>query len=188
MRLARRSPGWINAFPDHMLRETLLRVLHREISSVRLEVMAYPDDDALWRVVPGISNSGGTLALHLAGNLRHFVGTVFGGTGFVRDREWEFAARNLSRADVAAHLTDTLSHLVTTLEELDPARLDAMYPAPVGPDLQVPADALMVHLAVHTGYHLGQIDYHRRIVTGDPTTVATLPMAKLIGAMPTNDV
>ena len=56
------------------LRDNVLRMLHRELAAVQREIEAYPNDDSLWQLAPGISNSGGTLALHLAGNLRHFVG------------------------------------------------------------------------------------------------------------------
>jgi hypothetical protein len=65
----------------------------RELVTLRKQIEAYPSDESLWKVVPGISNSGGTLALHLAGNLQHFIGAVLGSTGYIRDRDAEFSVR-----------------------------------------------------------------------------------------------
>src|SRR5207245_5132891 len=62
-------------------------ILARDLRALRREIEAYPEERDLWRVQPGITNSGGNLALHLAGNLQYFVGTVLGGTGYVRDRD-----------------------------------------------------------------------------------------------------
>ena len=63
-----------------VLRDTVLRLVLRDLAALQREVTAYPDDESLWRVAPGITNSGGTLALHLAGNLRGFIGSVLGGS------------------------------------------------------------------------------------------------------------
>jgi uncharacterized damage-inducible protein DinB len=162
------------------LRDVLLRVLHRDLGALHREILAYPDDAALWRVVPGIANPGGTLALHLSGNLRHFVGATLGGTGYTRDRPAEFASRDLTRADVAAQVADALAQVTRTLQALDPAALDGTFPAPVGPGLTLDTTTMLVHIATHTAYHLGQIDYHRRMVSGDGTTVDTISLPPLL--------
>jgi hypothetical protein len=166
------------------LRDNVLRMLHRELAAVQREVEAYPDDESLWRVAPGISNSGGTLALHLAGNVRHFVGAVLGGSGYKRDRDAEFSARGLPREHVSRELGDAMSQAVRALRGLDPAKLDAEFPIAVGPGLTLRTDVMLLHLSVHAGYHLGQIDYHRRMIAGDATTVGTLPMPALLESLP----
>lgn len=158
---------------SHSLRDTILRLLVRDIEAVRHEVAAYPSDDALWAVAPGVANSGGNLALHLAGNLRHFIGALLGNSGYVRHRESEFSTRGLSRATVIAELADAQRQVTTTLLALDASRLDEEFPEAVM-DTRLPTAAFLLHLATHLTYHLGQVDYHRRISTGMSTTVKTL--------------
>lgn len=156
-------------------------IFARELTSLRHEVDAYPTDADLWRVVPGIANSGGNLALHLAGNLQHFVGRVLGGSGYVRNRDAEFATRGLSRAEVGKLVDEALAAVTNTFRNLGAAELAAEYPEPVAKVRLNTADFL-THLASHLGYHLGQIDYHRRIVTGNSVTVGTVSPVKLASA------
>ena len=167
-----------------LLCDTVLRLLHRDLAAVQREVLAYPDDLSLWRVVPGIANAGGTLALHLAGNLRHFVGATLGGTGYQRDRDAEFNDRGMTRDAVSAQLEDAMAQVVTTLRALDATRLGDDFPIMMGNAVTLRTDVMLVHLATHTSYHLGQIDYHRRIVTGNPATVGALPLPALVGPLP----
>ena len=144
----------------------LAALLARDLRAVRREIEAYPDDGAPWRTLPGLPNAAGTLALHVAGNLRHFVGARLGGTGYVRDRDREFAARDVPRAEIVAALDAALDEVARALAALDDATLARSYPDEVGGRV-VGTGELLTHLATHLAYHLGQIDYHRRAVTGD---------------------
>lgn len=157
------------------VRDYIMRALLRDLGALEREVMAYPDDETLWRVVPGIANSGGTLALHLAGNIRQNVGANLGDTGFVRDREAEFSARGLTRSAVATQVADAMAHVSRTLTTLDPDRLDTVYPVQLY-ERAFRTDALLLHIVTHLAYHLGQVDYHRRIVTGDGAIADTLSL------------
>jgi hypothetical protein len=158
-------------------------ILVRELTSLRQEIEAYPTDADLWRVVPGISNPGGTLALHLAGNLQHFVGRILGGTDYVRNRDLEFSARGLSKAEVVAKINEAVSTVEQTFRRLDAAALESEYPEAVA-KVRLNTGDFLIHLASHLAYHLGQVDYHRRIVTGSPTTVGAVLPTKLASARP----
>lgn len=153
-------------------------VLARDLRALAREVEAYPADALAWELLPGTANSAGTLVLHLVGNLEHFVGAVLGQTGFVRDREAEFATRGLTRADLLARIETAAKSVDATLERITPERCDAPYPAPVGNRTLRTADFLL-HLATHLNYHLGQIDYHRRALVPDAGTVDAVPLAEL---------
>jgi hypothetical protein len=150
----------------------------REVRAVRREIEAYPDDAAVWRAVPGLPNAGGTLALHVAGNLRHYVGARLGGTGYVRDRPREFAARDVPRAEILAQLDAALADVTRVLPAVDPATLGAEYPERFGERAFTTAE-MLVHLGAHLAYHLGQIDYHRRAATGDATGVGAIAISEL---------
>lgn len=160
---------------------TIGTILVRELTSLKAEVEAYPTDADLWRVVPGITNSGGTLALHLAGNLQHFVGAVLGGSSYVRNRESEFATRDLSRAEVAGRIDDTIAAVLQTFRNLGPSDMASEFPEPVA-KLRFNTGDWLTHLVAHLGYHLGQVDFHRRIVTASTATVGTVPIGKLVSA------
>lgn len=161
--------------------EQMRAILLRDLRALRREIEAYPDDAAVWAVPEGISNSGGTLVLHLVGNLRTFVGRVIGGDGYERDRPREFETRNLPRAELLRDIDLTIAAVDRAMPMLTADALAAEYPMAVGP-VTVNTQDLLVHLAVHLGYHLGQVDYHRRIVTRSPATVATVAPAELRSA------
>lgn len=153
-------------------------VLTRDLRALRREIESYPNDADLWRVAPGVTNSGGNLALHLAGNLQHFVGKVLGHTGYVRHRDAEFKSRDLPRTQVLADIDRALAAVETGLARLADADLSADFPEPLAGRRVSTADALL-HLMTHCAYHLGQVDYHRRLVTGQPTTVGTMAPGEL---------
>ncbi|HKP28801.1 MAG TPA: DinB family protein [Gemmatimonadales bacterium] len=156
----------------------LNRLLLRELATFRREVELFPDDASLWRTAPGVTNSAGNLALHIAGNLRHFVGTVLGGTGYVRNRDAEFGAKEGTRASVVQELEAAESEVAATLAKLDDAALQQAYTqGPKGVD--VTAQRWLIHLASHAAFHLGQAGYLRRIVTGNGATADTVSVKVL---------
>ncbi len=156
----------------------LTRLLLRELDAFQREIDLFPDDASIWAVLPGISNPAGTLALHIAGNLQHFVGAVLGGTEYVRDRPAEFAVRDLPRERVTAELSAAADAVRRILPGVADDTLRAPYPAPVN-DLTVRTDLWLMHLVAHTAFHLGQAGYLRRCLTGDTTSAHPLPLAPL---------
>jgi len=156
----------------------LSRLLARELATLRDELLAYPDELAIWSMPAGVPNSAGNLALHLVGNIRWFIGAQLGASGYVRDRDAEFARRNVPRAEILEQVRLAIDEVTRTIAALDPASLDAPYPQEVG-GLRFTTGRFLLHLEGHFGYHLGQIDYHRRIVTGNSTGVGALSLPAL---------
>lgn len=161
-----------------MLVESLEALIVRELRAVKRELDAYPDDAAVWRPVPGVPNTAGTLALHVAGNLRHFVGAVLAGDGYVRDRDAEFARRDVSRAELHRELDAAIESVQRALRGPASAALRAPYPRPVA-DRKVHATTFALHLLAHLAYHLGQIDLHRRVATGNAAGVDAVSVREL---------
>jgi hypothetical protein len=141
-------------------------VLSRDLESFAREIEMFPDDDLVWKVVPGVTNSAGTLALHVCGNLQHYVGAVLGGTGYVRDREREFTQRSGSRAELAAGLRETIAVVSRVVPAISADVLEREYPEEVG-GVRPQTGLFLLHLCVHLAHHLGQAGYLRRIVTGE---------------------
>lgn len=158
--------------------ETVKLLLVRELSSFKREIEAFPNEADIWAAPPGISNSAGNLALHCAGNLQHFIAAKLGASGYVRDRDSEFSRRNVPRVELLAEIDRAIAAVEATLTKITDADLPTAFPEKLANKL-VAADVFLLHLAVHLAYHLGQADYHRRMTTGDATTVNTVAVADL---------
>ena len=158
--------------------EYIAGVIVRDLKGVRRELEAYASESDMWRVAPGIANSAGTLALHLAGNVQHFFGAVMGGTGYKRDRDAEFSRRDVPRAELLAEVEAAIAVVDRGLAQVSEAALAAEFPERIAGHT-VTTGEWLVHLVAHLGYHLGQIDYHRRLVTGQGETVGTMGLAEL---------
>ena len=164
-----------------MITSVVAAILDRDLRALRRELEAYPDDRTVWAELPGLPNSAGTLILHLAGNLQHYVGATLGGSGYRRDRSAEFARRGVSRAELLDEIERARTAVRTTLERLDPDVLDREYPEAFT-GVRVRTGELLVHLCAHLTYHLGQVDVHRRIVTGSGEGIGAVRTAEIARA------
>jgi uncharacterized damage-inducible protein DinB len=161
-----------------MVLDWLRQVLMRDLASLSAQLDAYPDEQDIWRSVPGATNSAGTLALHLAGNLQHYFGTRLGRSGYVRDRVAEFDTRDLTRAELLRRVEDARLAVQKALQVATDESLELDYPEELG-GVTLSTGQFLVHLAGHLSYHLGQLDYHRRTVTGE----ASVPGMQSIKAL-----
>lgn len=153
-------------------------VMVRDLRALAREVSAYPTDAQLWQPLPGITNTGGSLALHLAGNIRHFFGAVLGGSDYVRDREREFNGRGIARAEIVAEIEIAIAEAERVIPTLTPATLAAPFPVEFA-GRRAPTARVLAHLCSHLAYHLGQIDYHRRLVAPASGTAGTMSVTEL---------
>ncbi|MCB0429337.1 MAG: DinB family protein [Flavobacteriales bacterium] len=135
----------------------------RDLTKLEEEVLAFPDDDALWKIIGQVSNSGGNLALHLCGNLNHFIGAVLGNTGYVRERDKEFNTKGLSRQEVASEIRTCRETVLQILGSLKGTDVNIPYPVKVF-DRDMTIGHFIMHLLGHLSYHLGQINYLRRVL------------------------
>ena len=158
--------------------EPVRSVMLRELRALDREIAAYPDDESVWKAPEGISNSAGNLALHMAGNLRHFIGGVLGGSGYVRDRDAEFKTTGLSRDELRAIVASTIDELSKAFDRITDEQLLREFPLPIM-ERRLRAFDFVTHLAVHLSYHLGQLDYHRRLLTPGAKTVDTVSPKEL---------
>ena len=154
------------------------RLIGRELATVRDQLLAYPDTASIWALPNGLPNSAGTLAMHIAGNLRWFIGAQLGASGYVRDRDAEFNSRGVERDELIRQIEAAADEVTRALATLDDARIEQQFPLEVA-GARLPTGRVIAHLAVHLGYHLGQMDYHRRIVTGVNKPLGALAPALL---------
>lgn len=146
-----------------MLNQTLNTLFQRDLEKLKVEIESYQSEGNIWVVADGISNSSGNLALHLIGNLNHFFGKNVGNTGYVRDRPAEFASKNIPKEKLLADIVATQTMLAKVFVNMDPSKLETIYPERYN-DMEVTHEQIFVHLYGHFTYHLGQINYHRRLL------------------------
>ena len=146
-----------------MITETLQQIYQRDLDKLKIEIGQYASDERLWVTSGDIPNSAGNLSLHLIGNLKHFIGAVLGGSGYVRDRDTEFAIKDATKDEILTAIDETSEVVSTTLANLTADEIAAAYPIEVFGH-PMTTEYFLIHLATHLNYHLGQINYHRRLL------------------------
>jgi hypothetical protein len=161
------------------IQQSMTALLQRELQAFERELDLFPDDQSVWQTVPGVPNSAGNLALHVAGNLQFFVGRVLGGSSYVRDRDREFSTRSGSRAEIIHELHSAAAAVRTVLPNLTSDVLDRRYPEQVVAGRGIQTLTFLMHLCVHASFHLGQAGYVRRAVTGRAESSGPVPLGVL---------
>ena len=146
--------------------DTLSKLYEQGLTKLKSEVESYPSEADLWKTGGNIPNSAGNLALHLVGNLNHFFGATIGGTGYVRDRDAEFSSGQVSKQQLIGEIDKALDIVKNSLEKVDANDLNKTYPIQFQNE-DVSTEYVLNYLLGHFNYHLGQIDYHRRLLVGE---------------------
>ena len=146
-----------------MLSDTLKLLFQRDLEKLKSEINLYQNEENLWLTDSNISNSAGNLCLHLVGNLNAFIGAAVGKTNYIRQRDLEFSLKNVPRTELVEQIENTINVVETTLDELTEARLREDFPIQVFRE-KTSTEYMLVHLTTHLAYHLGQINYHRRLL------------------------
>jgi len=146
-----------------MLLNELIILFERDIDRLYNEIEAYSDEEILWQTNQNISNSAGNLCLHLLGNLQAFVGHELGGYDYTRDREFEFAGKDVPKSQLLSDLSNLKRIIVSSLEGMDETMISKNYPKEIF-GKPMTNEYFLLHLYGHFNYHLGQINYHRRLL------------------------
>jgi len=145
------------------MKESLVKLFNRDIEKLKTEISSYKSEESLWKISGDIKNSGGNLCLHLCGNLQHFVGAVLGNSGYIRNRDAEFSNKNVPRNEMLQEIEETKNMVDKTLNSLNEEILEKTYPVNKYGE-EMTTGYFLLHLFGHLSYHLGQINYHRRLV------------------------
>ena len=145
-----------------MLIETLKSLFNRDLNQLKIEIESYQDESQLWVIDKNISNSGGNLCLHLIGNINTYIGAEIGKTGYIRNRPLEFSLKDIPKSELINKIEQTILVVNKALDSLTEADLETIYPQIVF-EKEMTTGFFLVHLSTHLAYHLGQINYHRRL-------------------------
>lgn len=143
--------------------QSIQKIIDRDLTVLENEIALYPSDQLVWATTGAIKNSAGNLSLHLCGNLQHYIGAVLGHSGYIRNRDNEFAAHGIPKIELLNEIRKTKNSVALALGSLQQNVLTMPYPEEV---FKVPmtTEYFLIHLTSHLGYHLGQINYHRRMI------------------------
>jgi hypothetical protein len=148
---------------ENPLLQTFASLFERDLKKLEEEIKQYGNEVLLWKTDGQIKNPAGNLCLHLCGNLQYYIGTRLGNSGYERNRALEFSAKNVARTQLLEEIQRTRKSVAEALQKMNDGDLDKLYPEEV---LSYPMTTVffLIHLSGHLGYHLGQINYHRRLV------------------------
>jgi uncharacterized damage-inducible protein DinB len=142
----------------------LKNLYNRDLARLKTEIAAYSDENNIWQVDKGIANSAGNLCLHLVGNLNAYIGAGLGKTGYVRNRDLEFSRKNIPQKELIKMIEDTMQVVETGISTLSENQLQEHFPVVIW-DKPTEMVYTLIHLLTHLNYHLGQINYHRRLLS-----------------------
>jgi uncharacterized damage-inducible protein DinB len=146
-----------------MLQQFLAIQFEAALLQLKNEINSYTHKEHVWQVKNQISNSGGTLALHLIGNLNHFIGAVLGNTGYVRQRDKEFSDRDISTSKLMKEIDEAIYRVKLIIGGLTDEQFYGKYPLQDDKPMKLTSERL-IHILAHLNYHIGQINYHRRLL------------------------
>lgn len=143
--------------------DTLSKLFLRDLEKLKTEITSFKDEKKIWEISGDIKNSSGNLCLHLCGNLQHFIGAVLGNSDYLRNRDAEFSRKDVPIRELVAEIDLTTKVVQKVLLELKGEDLQKTYPVNVL-GFEMTTEFFLTHLATHLNYHLGQINYHRRLL------------------------
>lgn len=146
-----------------MLTQTLKTLFRKELGKLKGEIELYQDESKLWIIKKAITNSGGNLCLHLIGNLNNYFGKELGHTGYIRNRDLEFSQKGVPRNELLKKIDETTRVVEQVLDAMTDQQLEEEYPVIVFAE-KMTTGFFLIHLLAHLSYHLGQINYHRRLL------------------------
>ncbi len=146
-----------------MVIEVLKNLFNRDLNKLKTEIGLFKNENKIWVIEKEIANSAGNLCLHLIGNLNTYIGAELGKTDYIRHRDQEFSLKDIPKLELIKRIEETIVVVEEALNNLTDAQLNDEYPILVFKE-KTSTGFMLVHLATHLSYHLGQVNYHRRLL------------------------
>ena len=145
------------------MNNTLANFYERDLRRLIAEVNLFKSEDDLWRTQASIKNSSGNLVLHIIGGLNYLVGAVLAKNGYVRNRDEEFIKKGVERKELVSQLEALILLIKDTLNAFAPGQMEEDYPI-LFDDAKRTNNYVLTQLLAHLNYHLGQVNYLRRML------------------------
>jgi len=145
------------------MKAALQELYRRDLNRLKEEIRLYQDEVNLWKIENSIKNSGGNLCLHLIGNLKTYIGNGLVQIGYVRQRDFEFSGKNVARTELYQQIDETIEVVGRGVNKITEEQLQGNFPMKIWKE-ETGMTFTLIHLHSHLNYHLGQINYHRRML------------------------
>ena len=143
--------------------KALKELFERDLNRLKVDIAAYTDEKIMWTTTGKIKNSAGNLCIHLVGNLKHYLGNGLLNNGYVRDRNFEFSCTFMEKKELLNQIDEAIDIVKKSLDQLSEKQLKDDFPIQIWTTKTGMAFTL-IHIHSHLNYHLGQINYHRRLL------------------------
>jgi hypothetical protein len=142
---------------DATLAEVLANRFEANLARVR-ELGSPLNEKQFWSKPYPYGNSFGHLVLHLTGNLSYYIGAQIANTGYVRDRNREFAEPNPpSKEETLNRLGDAVAMVIEVVRAQSAGDWAKAYSA-VNTNCSNRLD-MVLQCAAHMQHHVGQMIY-----------------------------
>ena len=135
----------------------------RDLDKLKEEINLFKNENDIWKVKDGIINSAGNLTMHLLGNLNHFIGKTLGNTDYIRKRDEEFSVKNIPREKLISDISSVKATIKKTLSNLSEEDRKKQFPLKIQ-EQTFTTENMLTYLLAHLNYHLGQMNYLRRML------------------------
>jgi len=139
------------------------KFFRENLQSLHNEINSFEHEEDLWEIKGTIKNPPANIAMHMCGNLKHYIGHGIGNNGYIRNRDLEFSIKGLSKEQILNEINSTIEALDAVFEKLTYDDLLKNYEHDYYGENKKIAFVLSI-LSQHLGYHLGQINYYRRLI------------------------
>ena len=146
-----------------MLNTILANFYERDLRKLIEEVNLFQNEENLWETRGTVKNSSGNLVLHIIGGLNYFFGALLAHTAYVRERDKEFSRKGVPRKELITQLEMLIPLINKTLSSFTESQMAAEFPI-MFDDAKNSNSYVLVRLLAHLDYHLGQVNYLRRIL------------------------
>ena len=141
----------------------LVTFFENDLDKLITEILMFKDETSVWKTKEGVTNSAGNLVLHLTGNLNHFIGKILGGSDYERKRDDEFSLKNIPREKLILDLNDLKETIKNVIPKLSAEDLRKDFPVTIRDEV-FSTQTMLIYLLAHLNYHLGQVNYLRRMI------------------------
>ena len=138
----------------------------RDLDKLIEEINLFKNENDIWKTKEGITNSAGNLTMHLLGNLNHFIGKTLANTDYIRKRDEEFSVKNIPREKLIADINSLKEIIKNTLPKLSYEDLKKDFPIQIRNEVYS-TENMLTYLLGHLNYHLGQVNYLRRMLEAE---------------------
>ncbi len=146
-----------------MLNSVLANFYERDLRKLIEEVNLFRNEGDLWRTNGSVKNSSGNLVLHIIGGLNYLIGATLAQTGYLRDRDQEFIKKGVERKDLVGQLEELIGMINKKVNALTQEQMEGEYPIFFDKP-KTSTSYVLQQLLLHLNYHLGQVNYLRRIL------------------------